>query len=68
MIGSKTPETQSPKYGSVATLARRYDTSVSTIWRWAAAGLLPKPIQLGPNTTRWDIEAADAAVARRGAA
>ena len=34
--------------------------SVATVWRWVAAGRLPAPMKLGPNTTRWkasDIEA-----------
>ena len=56
------------KYASAATLARRYDTSIATVWRWAAAGLLPQPIKVGPNSTRWDIVACDAAIAQRGTA
>ena len=35
------------------TLAKHYKVSRVTIWRWARAGKLQKPIKLGPNTTRW---------------
>tara|TARA_R110000851_G_scaffold333531_1_gene514864 strand:- start:44255 stop:44470 length:216 start_codon:yes stop_codon:yes gene_type:complete len=27
--------------------------SVSTIWRWVAAGDFPKPVKLSPRTTAW---------------
>ncbi len=42
----------------VNAVARRYDTSPSTIWRWSrekrfAHLNFPKPIELGPNTTGW---------------
>lgn len=25
-----------------------------TIWAWARAGRIPKPVKIGPNTTRWN--------------
>lgn len=42
----------------VNAVARRYDTTASTIWRWSrekrfAHLNFPKPIELGPNTTGW---------------
>lgn len=61
-------QTTDSKYASAATLARRYDTSASTIWRWAASGILPQPIKLGPNSTRWEVAACDAAMERRRSA
>lgn len=34
-------------------LAERYRTHRATIWRWAAIGKFPKPVKIGPGTTRW---------------
>lgn len=34
-------------------LAKHYNVSRVTIWRWAKAGKLQKPIKIGANTTRW---------------
>ncbi|MDQ3565821.1 MAG: hypothetical protein M3436_17520 [Pseudomonadota bacterium] len=34
-----------------------------TVWRWTSIGLLPKPVKIGPNSTRWllaEVEAAEA--------
>lgn len=58
------------KYGSDAQLAEHYSVSRSTIWRWAASGLLPKPVQLSPGCTRWrmdEIEKRDAELAGKKA-
>lgn len=39
---------------SDADVALRYSLkSRITVWRWAKAGLIPKPRRIGPNTTRW---------------
>lgn len=41
------------------TLAKRYEVSRATIWRWLQENKLPKPIKLAAGTTRWrlaDIE------------
>lgn len=54
-----------PDYFSVQQVAARLGVSVATVWRWAADGTLPKPVKLGPNTTRWrvaDIEAHEVAL------
>lgn len=51
-------------YLSASQLARRYGVHVVTVWRWAQAGRIPRPIRLTPRTTRWrkdQIEEADAA-------
>ncbi len=42
----------------VNAVARRYDTTASTIWRWSREPRFkhlkfPKPVKLGPNTTAW---------------
>jgi|MEHZ01.5.fsa_nt_MEHZ011455707.1_2 predicted DNA-binding transcriptional regulator AlpA len=34
-------------------VARKFNKSLSTISRWAKTGVIPLPIQLGPNTTVW---------------
>jgi len=54
---------ESVLYVSDSQLAKRYSVSRSTIWRWAAHGLLPSPVRLSGCCTRWrvvDIEARDA--------
>jgi hypothetical protein len=33
--------------------ARRWNVHEITIWRWASRGVLPKPVKLGPNCSRW---------------
>ncbi len=48
----------------VNAVARRYDVTASTIWRWAheeryAHLNFPKPISFGPNTTAFDEAALD---------
>lgn len=50
-------------YFSDVDLSRRYAVSRVTVWRWAGQGILPKPIRIGPNCTRWradEVEAAEA--------
>ncbi|PCF95278.1 helix-turn-helix transcriptional regulator [Vreelandella nigrificans] len=45
---------------TVKSLANRFDTHPSTIYRWAQQGRFPKPVKLGENLTRWalsDVEA-----------
>lgn len=47
-------------YFSVQSVARRYEVSVNTIWRWARDGVFPQPVNLGLRCTRWrlsDLEA-----------
>jgi predicted DNA-binding transcriptional regulator AlpA len=49
-------------YVSASQLAERYSVSRATVWRWAANGLLPKPVKLSSSTTRWrlsEIESRD---------
>ncbi len=49
----------------VERVARRYDVSSGTIWRWSrnadyAHMKFPKPVKLGPATTAWSLEELDA--------
>ena len=49
-------------------VAARYGIkSRTTPWRWAAKGTFPKPVHIGPGTTRWDSSELDAHDARRAA-
>ena len=54
----------------VNAVARRYDTSPSTIWRWSREArfahlYFPKPVKLGPNTTAWAVDELDVYDAKR---
>lgn len=52
-----TNTTNSPRslWASDKQLAERFDVSRSTIWRWAAEGIIPKPRKLSPGCTRWKL-------------
>ena len=50
------------KYVRAKQIAKDKDISVSTVWRWVQAGLLPKPIKLTNRTTVWRSEEVDAAI------
>jgi predicted DNA-binding transcriptional regulator AlpA len=47
------------KYVSAADLARRYGVDRSTVWRWQARGILPAPIKISDQCTRWDLAAVE---------
>lgn len=50
-------------YLSDQDLADRFGICRTSVWRWLERGMLPQPVRLGPNTTRWrlaDIEAFEA--------
>ena len=40
-------------YYTAKYLARRYQIHPITVLKWVTAGVLPPPVKLGPNTTRW---------------
>lgn len=42
-------------YLSVDQLANRFGVSKDSIWRWRREGDFPKPVKLGPGTTRWRL-------------
>lgn len=61
----KSVPADAPLYLSVEKVARRYDVSISTIWRWVKAGEFPKPRKIAGRITRWavaDLEAYDRAM------
>lgn len=52
------------EYLSDVELARRFAVSRVTIWRWSSQGILPKPVAIGPNSSRWVAEEVAAAEER----
>lgn len=53
----------SERFVSDVELAKRYGVVRQTVWRWAAIGVLPRPVRLSPGCTRWlsrEIEQLDA--------
>lgn len=60
--------THPTRWVSDTTLAKYFDVSRCTIWRWAKIGKLPQPEKLGENTTRWDFDAAVAQVMQQRSA
>lgn len=69
-----TTQVEAPRLVDVRGVAAALDISVPTAWRWNKQGILPKPLKVGPNSTRWlwsEIEAwigARASERRAGAA
>jgi len=43
-------------------VARKFNISPSTVFRWANDGIIPPPIRLGPNTICWDENELDDAI------
>jgi len=48
------------RYISADQLAERFSVDKSTVWRWVSARMLPEPVYLGPQVTRWRIDAIEA--------
>jgi len=48
------------RYWRAEQIAERLGVSVSTIWRWAAAGKISKPKRLSKRVTVWDAEQVEA--------
>ena len=38
---------------SVEQVAKRYDVSTDSIWRWVRNNKFPSPVRVGAGTTRW---------------
>ena len=53
------------KYVSADQLAERYGIDRSTVWRWAVRGILPQPIKLSEQCTRWKLDEIEQAEADR---
>ena len=45
-------------------LAKRWNVSRVSVWRWCDLGKLAKPVKIGPNTSRWTREAVEQFEAR----
>lgn len=44
------------RFLSYADLEARYNKSRVTLWRWVKRGILPSPVQLGPNSIAFSLE------------
>lgn len=44
------------RFVSAGYLAERYDVDKSTIWRWAGRDILPRPIKISEQCTRFDLD------------
>jgi predicted DNA-binding transcriptional regulator AlpA len=42
-------------YLRIRVVAVLFAVSVPTIWKWAAAGRIPKPRNVGPNSVAWTV-------------
>lgn len=40
---------------TVDQVAKRYNVSTDSIWRWKRNGDFPAPMRVGPNCTRWRL-------------
>jgi len=56
------------QYQRAQQIADRLGISPSTVWRWAAAGKLPKPKKLSKRVTVWRADEVDAAIEAMGGA
>lgn len=56
MATTKTTATKNlPNFLSDSQLAAAFNVHRATIWRWTAAGILPRPIKLSTGCTRWKL-------------
>ena len=44
------------RFISAGQLAERYEVNKATIWRWVQRGILPQPIKLSEQCTRFSLE------------
>jgi len=51
-------------YQRAKALADSIDVSVSTIWRYVAAGIIPQPIRPTKRTSLFDVDAVNEALAK----
>jgi len=51
------------RYWRASQIAERLGVSESTIWRWAQAGKISKPVRLSKRVTVWDAEKVTAEIA-----
>ena len=55
-------------YVRARQIAKDTGVSVSTVWRWAQKGIIPKPLKLTNRTTVWRAEEVEAAIEKLAAA
>ena len=48
-------------------VAARLDIARSTLWKWVADGIFPKPLRLGPRAVRWRVADLEAWISRAAA-
>ena len=53
------------QFVSAGQLAERYDVSKATIWRWVNRQILPQPIKLSEQCTRFRLEEVEQREAER---
>ncbi len=46
-----------PTWTTDVELSKELQVHRCTIWAWARDGRIPKPVKIGPNTTRWNRSA-----------
>jgi predicted DNA-binding transcriptional regulator AlpA len=44
------------RYVSAEQLAKRYCVNKSTVWRWVGRGILPQPVKISEQCTRWKLD------------
>lgn len=44
------------RYVSAEQLAERYSVDKSTIWRYVKRGILPAPVKISEQCTRWRLD------------
>ena len=50
------------RYWRAEQIAEKLGISISTVWRWAAAGKLPKPKRLSKRVTVFKADEVEAAI------
>ncbi len=48
-----------PKYLTDRQVAARYSIARTTVWKWAADGVIPRPVKIAPNAARWPVDVLD---------
>ena len=50
------------RYARAKKICELLDIAPSTLWRWVKIGRFPKPYQLGPRATCWDLNEVEALI------
>jgi predicted DNA-binding transcriptional regulator AlpA len=54
------PLDEEQRYVTAKYIARRFGISLSSVWKWNAAGKLPKSVRFSSQITRWRVSDLDA--------